>query len=305
MSAAHSLACDWGTTHLRAWVLDEAGGVVRRKKFPLGVSKLAAGEAAERFRNEVRPALDAVRLPAVLCGMIGSTLGWTVAPYVPCPADLGRIASRMVQVERDPPAWIVPGLVGRRADEAPDVMRGEETQVLGWIESDARNARGKHIICHPGTHSKWISVENGSVTRFVTAMTGELFDLLRKHSVLEAETLSDDLHSFDDGVAAAGDGNALAARIFTTRSKAVTGSPSTSASSYLSGLLIAAEIASIDSVFPFDRSRPVTLLGDRQLCRWYERVLARTSLEFSFSDGETAVLAGLSALRKRIMANDA
>jgi 2-dehydro-3-deoxygalactonokinase len=301
MAGGDLLACDWGTTHLRAWVLDDTCRVLRRKKFSLGVSKLKRGEAAVKFREEVRPAMEADRIPALLCGMIGSTLGWTVVPYVPCPADLARIAGGMTEVERDPPAWIVPGLVGQGIDAQPDVMRGEESQVLGWIASDLAHARGTQIICHPGTHSKWITIEGGSIVRFVTAMTGELFDLLRKHSVLGAASPPGDEASFDEGVAAAGDGNALAARLFTTRARTVAGNAPASPSSYLSGLLIGAEVASIESVFGFDRALPITLLGDPQLCRWYDRAMRRAGIMPSFSDGETAVLRGLNELRRSVL----
>ena len=91
MDGARFLACDWGTTNLRAWVIGEEGGVVRSRDFPLGVAKLAPGEAARRFRDEVRPGLVAEHLPTILCGMIGSTLGWAVADYLPTPAGLADL----------------------------------------------------------------------------------------------------------------------------------------------------------------------------------------------------------------------
>src|SRR5215468_1779809 len=134
--AGEFLACDWGTTQVRAWVLDDAGKVARRRQFPFGVSRLEKGEAAKTFKSKIRPAMAAEGLPAILCGMIGSTLGWTVVPYRDCPADLRSIAAGSVRVEESPATWIAPGLRGPGIGSAPDVMRGEETQILGWIALD-------------------------------------------------------------------------------------------------------------------------------------------------------------------------
>src|SRR3712207_5472255 len=109
--AGEFLACDWGTTNLRAWVIGAGGSVHAHQEFPqLGVSRLKPGEAATRFRDEIRPALGAERMPALLCGMIGSTLGWTVAPYRDCPAQLADLAAGLQTVNDEPLARIVPGL---------------------------------------------------------------------------------------------------------------------------------------------------------------------------------------------------
>jgi 2-dehydro-3-deoxygalactonokinase len=201
------LACDWGTTNLRAWVVGDDGRVIRSRDFPLGVSKLAPGEAARRFRGEVRPGLVAEELPAILCGMIGSTLGWAVADYLDCPANDADLASHMLMVEGGAnPVRIVPGLKCPGPSGASEVMRGEETQVMGWISGATERRRGRWILCHPGTHAKWIEVVDGKVTRFVTAMTGELFAILSVHGVLKNPAPAQDGEAFDAGVAAAGDG---------------------------------------------------------------------------------------------------
>jgi len=242
MSSSRFLAVDWGTTNVRAWVVEE-GRAVRAEDFPLGVSRLAPGEAARRFEDTVRPALGAEDLPAILCGMIGSNLGWETVPYADCPADLDTLAAGLRRVSTDgPPALIVPGLRCERPDGGPDVMRGEETQVLGWAASTS--TRGEKLICHPGTHAKWVRLANGRIERFVTSMTGELFDVLRRHSVLQVRESDDDESAFDEGLAAAGDGNALASRLFTARARVVGGDMAPGkVKSYLSGLLIGAEIA--------------------------------------------------------------
>ena len=166
MTAPALLLCDWGTTNLRAWTLDAAGAVVTQKDLPLGVSRLAPGEAAKRFEDEVRPAFDAQGLPTLMCGMIGSNLGWALAAYADCPAGFAELAKAFLTVA--PGVRIVPGLRSTGLTGAPDVMRGEETQVLGWLAQNPDYQRGRHLVVHPGTHAKWVVVEDGRIVRFVT-----------------------------------------------------------------------------------------------------------------------------------------
>jgi 2-dehydro-3-deoxygalactonokinase len=177
-------------------------------------------------------------------------------------------------------------------------MRGEETQVFGWLRQDEARMRGRHVLCHPGTHAKWILIEDGRIVRFITAMTGELFAVLRKHSVLKSDAPADDETAFDAGLAAAQDGGALAARLFTARSRVTAGGkPQKSTPSYLSGLLVGAEVASVPKLLGVSLDRPVVLLGDEALCRWYERALSRIGLRSTTYDGEAAALAALTALQ--------
>lgn len=300
MARAALLACDWGTTNLRAWTLDGDGRVVCDRDLELGVSKLAPGEAARRFETEVRPALDAVGLPAILCGMVGSNLGWTVAPYIDCPASMGDLAAALVAVGGDH-EWvrIVPGARAPGVFGAPDVMRGEETQLFGWLAQNPDRATGRHVVCHPGTHAKWMLVEDGRLVRFVTAMTGELFAVLGSHSVLKSDAPADDDEAFCEGVAAAGEGDALAARLFSARARVVGGGkPAESTPSYLSGLLIGAEVAATPRLLGLSAEDPVTLIGDEKLCALYRRALNRRGVASETYDGEAAAIAGLLALYK-------
>jgi len=293
------LAVDWGTTNLRAWVVgDPDRAPATHREFPLGVSKLGAGEAALRFADTVRPALQAEGLPAIMCGMIGSNLGWEPAPYLDCPLALADLGRSLVRVKAEgPPVWIVPGLRCLRPDGGPDVMRGEETHVLGWAGGGPERTTGERLICHPGTHAKWVRLVDGRVEGFLTAMTGELFDVLRKHSVLKARESDDDEAAFDTGLAAAGDGGALASRLFTARARVVGGDmPPEQAKSYLSGLLIGAEAAGVPPLLGVPPHAEVALIGDLQLCRLYHRALEARGFVATVHDGEAAVLAGLSAL---------
>jgi 2-dehydro-3-deoxygalactonokinase len=294
------LACDWGTTNLRAWTLDGQGAVLAERDFALGVSRLQPGDAAARFEQEVRPALQAGGLPAILCGMIGSNLGWTVAPYADCPADFQSLARSLVTVEvAGPPVRIVPGVKGPGFAGGGDVMRGEETQLLGWVDEHPGRARGRHVVCHPGTHAKWALIEDGRIVRFVTSMTGELFAVLRQYSVLRSSAEPDDEAAFDAGVEAAGDGGGLAARLFTARARVVGGGAApNSTPSYLSGLLIGAEVAATPALLCAEPPSQVALLGDPRLCRWYERAMRARGFETSTHDGEAAAVRGLVALAR-------
>lgn len=291
------LACDWGTTNLRAWTLDVAGAVIEAREFALGVAKLAPGEAVERFKADVRPALSAEALPAVLCGMIGSNLGWRLAPYLDCPAGLAEAAKAMTVIDGLlPPASIAPGLRCRTSWGSADVMRGEETQIFGWIAAEPARAEGRRLVCHPGTHAKWALIEDGQLVRFQTAMTGEMFAVLTEHSVLRTDVPADDEAAFDEGVRAAGDGQALAARLFSARARVVgDGAPASATASYLSGLLIGAEIAALPSLLGAG-DLIVDLLGDPKLCRWYARALASRGVACALHDGPAAAVAGLFAL---------
>ena len=292
------LACDWGTTNLRAWTLDADGQVVLHHEFPIGVGRLQPGEAAQRFQREVRPTLQAERLPAILCGMIGSNLGWVPVPYRPCPADLDDLAAAMQAVAPD--VRIVPGVSCPGVTGASDVMRGEETQILGWAPRDPQRSQGRRLVCHPGTHAKWALVEDGRLARFATAMTGELFSVLRQHSVLRTSDEPGDEAAFLEGVEAAGDGDALSSRLFSARGRLVAdGKPPATAADYLSGLLIGAEIASTPRLLGMEPGAPVQLIGDLQLCRWYRLALGHRGVEADICDGEDAVLSGLLALHRR------
>jgi len=296
------LACDWGTTNLRAWTLDAAGVVVSERDFPgLGVSNLAAGEAARRFSAEVRPALAAGDLPAILCGMVGSNLGWTVAPYAECPAGLDDLAAALTAVDGDG-RWIriVPGVKGPGFNGQGDVIRGEETQLFGWLALEPGRARGRQVVCHPGTHAKWMLVEDGRLTAFVTAMTGELFAVLSHHSVLKTDASPDLPDAFDEGLAAAGEGDALAARLFTARARVVgKGEPAETSAAYLSGLLVGADVAAVPRLLGITGDEPVALLGDARLCDLYARALRRRGVAVDVHDGEAAAVAGLFALYRK------
>lgn len=293
------LAADWGTSNLRAWLIGDDGVVLDEARFAGGVAKIAPGTAAEVLRDEIRPKLEAQELPAVLCGMIGSTLGLVEVPYVECPAGLGDVAARLFRVQgQAPEVLIAPGLRCLRLSGDPDVMRGEETKILGWVSLDPARSRGRHVLCLPGTHNKWVLVEDGRIVRFVTAMSGELFDLLSHHGVLKSPDDSpDDPKALAEGIERGAAEGALAAKLFTARSRVVGGDlPKSSARSYLSGLLIGDEVANLPAMLGAGPDAEIGLLGDPELCRYYAAAFGQTGVKCSAHDGDSSVLAGLKAL---------
>ena len=300
MASPALLACDWGTTRLRAWVLSNDGEVLAEQDFERGVSRLSHGEAERVFRAEVQPALGAEALPAILCGMVGSDLGWRPAGYAPCPAGVEEVSRMLLRVADDPqPVMIVPGVKGPGLGGA-DVMRGEETQVFGWMGLDPEARRGRRLLCHPGTHAKWILVKAGRIDRFVTFMTGELYALLTQHSVLRTPEAEDDIEAFDEGVAGAGDGGGLGARLFGARARVVgAGKRSGSTPSYVSGLLIGAEVAAAPGLLGLSGPQEVALIGDPVLCTRYQRVLQARGHRVQAWDGAEAARVGLLALHRR------
>ncbi len=294
------LAVDWGSTSVRAWRVDDGGRVLQQASFPFGVSRLKQGEAAQKFVQCIQAELHAQSVPALLCGMIGSNRGWAVVPYCPCPASAEDLAGSLFRVVSEPNVDIVPGLVCKNG-LGTDVARGEETQIIGWIERAAGHQLDSHVLCLPGTHSKWVLVENGRVKRFVTAISGELFDLLSSQSLLSAPEAPISIPAFDTGIASAGDGCALLARLFGVRAKVAAGEMTAAHQrSYLSGLLIGAEVASLPNLLEASSRAVVHIIGVPLLTDLYARALGKFNISSISYDGAVLTLAGLSYLHARI-----
>jgi 2-dehydro-3-deoxygalactonokinase len=224
------------------------------------------------------------------------------APYVDAPAGLADIAERLVTVPKlEPAVRIAPGLRCQRPNGDPDVMRGEETKILGWASMDEARRKGRRLLVLPGTHAKWALLEDGRIVRFITAMSGELFDVLGRHSVLRTEEGPDDPDAFMAGVRTGAEQGPLAAKLFTARSKVVGGGMAKSAvRDYVSGLLVGDETAHLPAMIGAgDDDGCIDLLGDPALCRLYETALQARGVQTAVHDGDEAVLAGLTALYRK------
>ncbi|MBD9667033.1 2-dehydro-3-deoxygalactonokinase [Variovorax sp. VRV01] len=297
---ASLIAIDWGTSNLRASLLDAHGGLLEARSAAGGVMAVPDRRFAEALLALCSDWIDTHAVPLIASGMIGSRQGWQEAPYVACPAGLPAAASQLVRVEVRPGAvlHIVPGIRCVGIDGVHDVMRGEETQLWG-----AGLAAGDCCVL-PGTHSKWAWLgEQGKVDRFETFMTGEFYGLLTKHGILGRLMAFGTARpeAFDAGVrlGLAQHGNALHV-VFAARTAGLMGDIEPEGlPDYLSGILIGLEIAGATTRHP---QRSVTLLGDDDLCSRYETALGIAGVDTRrASDGSTtrgqwrvAIAAGLA-----------
>ena len=258
---------------------------------------LAAARAG--FAGVLQAHLAAVEtpehLPVLICGMAGARTGWVEAGYVDTPAPLSAILKQAARVPgeiRD--IRILPGIAQRDA-RAPDVMRGEETQLLGALGLDAA---GETLVCMPGTHSKWVRVRDGTVDNFSTFMTGELFSVISRETILSLAVAgaddADDVASFRSAVTAAYEAPAFAANLlFGARSRQLLfgGTPS-AARERLSGTLIGVELAA-----GLSRTLPkagVTLIASGRLAMLYRLAFDALSVAVISIDADESVRRGLS-----------
>lgn len=300
--AAAVAAADWGTTRLRVWLLDAAGIVLGERRSDEGMLT-AAGIGFGKVLESHLAALGApAALPVIVAGMAGAKQGWMEAPYASTPA---RLADVLAGAERVPDAGrdvrIVPGIAQRDAG-APDVMRGEETQLAGIAEL---RAAGSHLVCMPGTHSKWVQVADGTVTGFGTWMTGELFSVLAKDSVLKHSVGGGALafqpgspafaKAVHDGLA---DAASLTARLFRIRAASLLHKlASEDAAATLSGLLIGGEIAG--AIARFGRPDRVILVGSGLMYDLYATALGLAGVATEQADADAAVRNGLFEAARR------
>jgi len=278
------VAVDWGTTNRRAWRIDGASAVedVSDGQGILNVTDFAASVAELRARH--------AGLPVLMAGMIGSSRGWVEVPYIAAPAGPQAIAAAVLWVEDG--AGIVPGIA---YDDPPraDVMRGEEVQLIG---AQSLGQIGDGLVCHPGTHTKWVEIDLGCIARFRTVMTGDLFAALAAKSILSDLLKSpapiDD--AFVEGVDAGLETTDLSAALFTARARVLLGhARAEAAASYVSGLLIGADVrAGLGRL----RADVVPVIGAPDLTARFAVALARAGRQAVEHDGETAFVAGMRAI---------
>jgi 2-dehydro-3-deoxygalactonokinase len=287
------VAVDWGTTNRRAYLVGPSGSLDGEMEDDQGILAVGAGRFPQAVAH-IRETLG--DWPLLLAGMVGSNRGWIEAPYVPCPASAAELAAHVIWAEEGRTA-IVPGLSfldERRAD----VMRGEEVQMFGALAAGlvAEDA----LVCHPGTHNKWVTLEGGRVTRFRTVMTGELFSLLKEHSIL-----SDLLQStvipgpaFEAGVLHGLSDEDVTAELFSVRARVLLGAAErAAAASYTSGLLIGADVR---TGLRGAGDGEIAVMGRPELTALYAAALKTAGWEARQVDGEQAFLAGAKRLAEAL-----
>lgn len=293
-------AIDWGTSSFRLWLLSEDGSVLGERRSDEGMIRAAASgfdAVLEWHLGELGVAVD---LPVIVCGMAGARQGWREAGYLDTPADLTQIIRNAMAVDgyaRD--VRILPG-IAQRDRCAPDVMRGEETQLLGLVTDGV----GPALVCMPGTHSKWVTLDAGKVAGFSTYMTGELFDVLARHSILSAavggasEILPDDPAFLDAAMSAFNRPAMVSNLLFQLRAGQLLGfKPHSEGAARLSGTLIGLELAGA-----MERHGPageVVLVASGGLGGLYRCILEARGLTVRVRDANEAVRRGLwSAARE-------
>ena len=284
-------AVDWGTSSLRGARLDTAGRVLEERSAPLGILNVPNGDFAGVFSAQFSDWMTPAGSLCLISGMAGSRQGWAEAPYVACPAGPDDVRRRLHWIEPGRIA-LVPGLSDDQG-EVPDVMRGEEVQILGAMRL-AGLADGLFVL--PGTHSKWATVQDGRVTGFRTFMTGEFYALLSQHSILartlEADAALDEA-AFLRGVARAGGGQGLLHNAFGARALGLFGrlSPTQSAS-YLSRLLIGEELRGQE----LPAGREIIAIGAPALTARYALALKQRNVRVR-AFGAEATWAGVRTLQ--------
>jgi 2-dehydro-3-deoxygalactonokinase len=301
MKQAAYVAVDWGTSSFRLWLVDRAGNVLGERRSHEGM--MAAGKLG--FAAVLQSHLDALgaahELPVVICGMAGARQGWVEAGYVDTPAPLASILKQAIAVPgQDRDILILPG-IAQRDRTAPDVMRGEETQLLGVLGIDATDDA---VVCMPGTHSKWVRANGGTIERFATFMTGELFDAVSRETILShAVTGADDavdIDAFKSAVIAAFETPAFAANLlFQVRSgQLLYGGTPSSAREKISGTLIGLELAAgLAEAIP---GTGITLVASGRLQVLYQLAFDTVSVPVRSIGAEDAVRRGLAMAAQSI-----
>ena len=286
------IGIDWGTSSLRAFRIARNGTVIESRSSARGIMTITDRRFEPVLRAEIGDWLAAGETRILLCGMIGSRQGWREARYVPCPAGIDELAAQLIPVAFDgAKVMIVPGIATEDAEGVPEVMRGEETQILGAASQE------RMVLCLPGTHSKWARVAGGRIDGFTTYMTGEIFGALSEHTIL-AHTMrrapTDDA-AFDEGLVRAKAAGGLLHHAFGVRTLVLRGGMSEAAAfSYLSGLLIGHELASVFDNDVVDNGK-VRVIGAGALTALYARAIGAWGGE-AVMIGEAATAAGLAML---------
>lgn len=290
------IAVDWGTSHLRAWAIADDGVVRAEAVSDDGMGRLDRAGFEPALLRLIDPWLGAGRAEVVACGMVGSRQGWVEAPYATTPCR--PLPDALIVAPVTDPRIEVRVVPGVRQLDPPDVMRGEETQIAGYLAS-APGFDG--IVCLPGTHTKWAHLSAGEIVSFRSFMTGEMFELLSTASVLR-HTVGD---GWDEAAFAEAVGDAMsrpegvAARLFSIRAEALlSGLAAGTARARLSGALIGLELA---GARPYWLGQNVAIVGAPKLSAIYAAALGAQGVPATVADGAAMTRAGLAAARQLSM----
>lgn len=295
------IGVDWGTSSFRAFRLDDAGAVRARTESAMGILRVPAGGFAAVLREAIGPWLADGEQLVLLSGMVGSRQGWVEAPYLPCPAGAAEIAAALVEVPFEGArVKLVPGLSDADQTDTPEVMRGEETQIVGVLDrlvADEAQREGAVVqeawACLPGSHSKWARIRDRRIVAYRTYLSGEAFAALRGGTIL-GRMMTDGPHDpagFARGLARAAEPGHLLHHLFGVRTLGLMGRLAEAASaSYLSGLLIGHEV---QAALP--AGALVHLIGAPALCALYAEAVVAYGGQAAIMNADAAAR-GLAAI---------
>ncbi|MEM9474349.1 MAG: 2-dehydro-3-deoxygalactonokinase [Pseudomonadota bacterium] len=289
------IAVDWGTSNCRAWAMGADDSVLASATSDQGMGTLKRDGFEPALLTLIGPWLGQAPVEVVACGMVGSRQGWAEASYraVPCPP----VDQPLTQVTAQDPRLRVRIVPGLRQDTPPDVMRGEETQIAGWL---AAQPDFDGVLCLPGTHAKWVQVSAGEVVSFRTYLTGEMFAALSDHTVLRHSLGPGwDADAFDEAVSSAmAHPERVANRLFTIRAESLlSGLAPAQAIARLSGLLIGAELA---GARPYWLGQNVVIIGAGRIATHYKTALAEQGVVAQVAAADEMTRSGLASLRREL-----
>ncbi len=290
------IGIDWGSSGFRAYRLSDDGSIRERRTAASGIASLTPTDYAAVLEQQIGDWLhDEPTKPVLLSGMVGSRQGWREAPYAACPAGMAELVAALCPVDLGDGrvVQIIPGLSCRNAHGNPDVMRGEETQIFGL------DLPAQATLCMPGTHSKHVQVRDGRIASFATAMTGEVFALLKSHGLIAAMLASTDskpeeldVAAFEAGLALSGQPGGLLHHIFSVRTRRLFNELSAEAAAhYLSGILIGHELRATAW------AGQVVIVGTGGLAMRYRKAFAFLGIDTDVAP-EDAAATGLYRLGK-------
>lgn len=287
------LVIDWGTTNLRAYLCHDDGLITAKIDLPQGIKAITPGQYPE-ILQQIRAELDVTAdEPVYVCGMAGARGGWIEAPYCQTPVSIEELKASLLFLPDTSQGKLVPGIKTCAADGTLDVIRGEEIQIFGALQKlNVDDA----LICLPGTHSKWVSIQDRQITTFMTFMTGDLFAGLN-HTILNCRSEdSFDQQVFLNGLEASQKSSGgLLHQLFTARTRMLANDlTEEQVSSFVSGLLIGHELSEAELFRGADER--VVIIGSDKLCLRYQLALAQTPLKVETLGSDIATCTGVAVL---------
>lgn len=283
------IAINWGSSNFRAYRLNAEGKVEAEKSSGRGAVSVPPEGFPDALMAEVGDWISEGERKILMCGMVGARRGWKEAPYVQVPATFNQVVAGVIRLELESlDARIVPGLMGADECGIPEVLRGEETELFGCTN----DASGHVNLCLPGTHTKWVRMDGPRIVAFETCMTGDLYKAILEGTILRSYAKPEqiDHDAFLLGVERAKQAGALSHHLFGVRTLNLAGRmQESSATSYLSGLLIGHEVKTMAR-----EQESVHLIGDPELCSLYAKAL----LQFDVNSSVEPVGAALRGLTK-------